>query len=74
VPNTFLGFVAHPLSVVANIIREPWAPFHSRAMSEFSLRASGFIGGLPANLAISIIALLMSTGNRVQVAGVRSRA
>ena len=49
---------------------KPFAPFHSRARSVFSLRDAGFAGGRPANRGgISIMALLMSTGT-----GLRSLA
>jgi hypothetical protein len=62
--DALLGLVAHPLAVVAHVLGQPCAPFHSFRSSRLrDLRcASGFTGGLPANLGgISIIALLIST-------------
>ena len=65
-----LGFVAHPLTIVAHILGQALAPRHDLSLAPSSCCALGFTGGLPANLdGISIIALLISTAT-----GLRSLA
>jgi hypothetical protein len=63
VADALLGFVAHPLAVVAHVLGQALraAPFAAGDDRPFR-RDSGLTGGLPANFGgISIIALLIST-------------
>ena len=63
VADALFRFVPHPLSVIAHILGQSLAPFHSLSRKDsYLFVASGFTGGLPANFGgISIMALLIST-------------
>ncbi len=74
--DALLGFVAHPLAVVAHVFGETLArPSNPAATPIFSLRDSGFTGGLPGKLRRNLDHRLVDQHrDRVEVAGVSSPA